>query len=112
VLAFNGGNCDLRRAMNYVAVGQHETVRSEYKAGAGAAPTVLLLHLNVNDRGTDTRDCTNNSARVGVKELVFWVDVSRGGMHREGFVGEGLEVFHKCSWDVDAPNVFADSGRW
>jgi hypothetical protein len=58
---------NLRCTLNDVAVGQNETVGSEYEARTRTATTALLLHLDLDDRRTYSFRRRNDSFRIGIK---------------------------------------------
>lgn len=62
-----------------MAIGEDESIRREQKAGPAAAPLASMaecLHLDVHDRGRDSRGGSGHGGRVRIEELAV-VEIRR-----------------------------------
>ncbi len=90
--AVDRGDVDARGAVHHVAVGEHEAVRRDDHAGAGAAAlAVARLDVEAHHGGADAVDHIDDGAGIGVKERLI---VRRNG---RGWIGAG---FGRSSMEV------------
>ncbi len=66
-LPIRQSDCNLAGAMNYVAVGQNESVRRKYKSRTGSSQPPLLADINFDHRRTHTLRRSDDDFGIGIK---------------------------------------------